>query len=161
MIRRPPISTRTDTLFPYTTCFRSLVPAGVVLGHGAACLIGALVGSSTPMWHSSLIGPLLCLSVPLSLAGLARSLVAGLRAENATRGLRVLAPYHIGLFVCMELLERSEAPSASHLSWMLVVLAAQLAAAALPCRLLRVAGEVGARFSGSSKASVPSTRGAP
>src|SRR3546814_7260782 len=26
MIRRPPISTRTDTLFPYTTLFRSLVP---------------------------------------------------------------------------------------------------------------------------------------
>src|SRR3546814_16041061 len=25
MIRRPPISTRTDTLFPYTTLFRSLV----------------------------------------------------------------------------------------------------------------------------------------
>src|SRR3546814_5053760 len=79
-----------------------LVPAGVVLGHGAACLIGALVGSSTPMWHSSLIGPLLCLSVPLSLAGLARALVAGLRAEKATRGLRVLAPYQIGLFVRSE-----------------------------------------------------------
>src|SRR3546814_18408736 len=29
MIRRPPRSTRTDTLFPYTTLFRS--PAGVVL----------------------------------------------------------------------------------------------------------------------------------
>src|SRR3546814_2298126 len=28
MIRRPPRSTRTDTLFPYTTLFRS-VPAGV------------------------------------------------------------------------------------------------------------------------------------
>src|SRR3546814_8339553 len=27
MIRRPPISTRTDTLFPYTTLFRSLVGA--------------------------------------------------------------------------------------------------------------------------------------
>src|SRR3546814_5535396 len=27
MIRRPPRSTRTDTLFPYTTRFRSLVPA--------------------------------------------------------------------------------------------------------------------------------------
>src|SRR3546814_15427217 len=26
MIRRPPISTRTDTLFPYTTLFRSDVP---------------------------------------------------------------------------------------------------------------------------------------
>src|SRR3546814_19311312 len=37
MIRRPPISTRTDTLFPYTTLFRSvavqvdrMVPGGVV-----------------------------------------------------------------------------------------------------------------------------------
>src|SRR3546814_3022659 len=28
MIRRPPRSTRTDTLFPYTTLFRSAVPAG-------------------------------------------------------------------------------------------------------------------------------------
>src|SRR3546814_7011909 len=27
MIRRPPRSTRTDTLFPYTTLFRSCVPA--------------------------------------------------------------------------------------------------------------------------------------
>src|SRR3546814_15307300 len=28
MIRRPPRSTRTDTLFPYTTLFRSVVQAG-------------------------------------------------------------------------------------------------------------------------------------
>src|SRR3546814_5201943 len=28
MIRRPPRSTRTDTLFPYTTLFRSQLPAG-------------------------------------------------------------------------------------------------------------------------------------
>src|SRR3546814_12508189 len=28
MIRRPPRSTRTDTLFPYTTLFRSSAPAG-------------------------------------------------------------------------------------------------------------------------------------
>src|SRR3546814_17963656 len=33
MIRRPPRSTRTDTLFPYTTLFRSTVPA-LVLAHG-------------------------------------------------------------------------------------------------------------------------------
>src|SRR3546814_6002916 len=32
MIRRPPRSTRTDTLFPYTTLFRSL-PRGAALGH--------------------------------------------------------------------------------------------------------------------------------
>src|SRR3546814_1559413 len=28
MLRRPPISTRTDTLFPYTTLFRSAAPRG-------------------------------------------------------------------------------------------------------------------------------------
>src|SRR3546814_19310414 len=31
MIRRPPRSTRTDTLFPYTTLFRSVVVHAVVL----------------------------------------------------------------------------------------------------------------------------------
>src|SRR3546814_16117278 len=31
MIRRPPRSTRTDTLFPYTTLFRSLGLRGVVI----------------------------------------------------------------------------------------------------------------------------------
>src|SRR3546814_5452448 len=31
MIRRPPRSTRTDTLFPYTTLFRSSAPAGVAV----------------------------------------------------------------------------------------------------------------------------------
>src|SRR3546814_1585830 len=32
MIRRPPRSTRTDTLFPYTTLFRSLYPFPVASG---------------------------------------------------------------------------------------------------------------------------------
>src|SRR3546814_13946320 len=36
MIRRPPISTRTDTLFPYTTLFRS------ILGHEGAGVIEAI-----------------------------------------------------------------------------------------------------------------------
>src|SRR3546814_8284813 len=31
MIRRPPRSTRTDTLFPYTTLFRSLAGVGVLI----------------------------------------------------------------------------------------------------------------------------------
>src|SRR3546814_15124566 len=34
MIRRPPRSTRTDTLFPYTTLFRSTV--GILIGLGSA-----------------------------------------------------------------------------------------------------------------------------
>src|SRR3546814_1073687 len=42
MIRRPPRSTRTDTLFPYTTLFRStgLTPAGWDLEHGLALTSG-------------------------------------------------------------------------------------------------------------------------
>src|SRR3546814_5349169 len=45
MIRRPPRSTRTDTLFPYTTLFRSLSAARELLEHslesGAPVLISA------------------------------------------------------------------------------------------------------------------------
>src|SRR3546814_15824867 len=35
MIRRPPRSTRTDTLFPYTTLFRSYPPTNIFLRLGA------------------------------------------------------------------------------------------------------------------------------
>src|SRR3546814_7027224 len=35
MIRRPPRSTRTDTLFPYTTLFRSRLEAGAFPGEDA------------------------------------------------------------------------------------------------------------------------------
>src|SRR3546814_12694900 len=33
-MRRPPISTRTDTLFPYTTLFRSVRPQGRIVSLG-------------------------------------------------------------------------------------------------------------------------------
>src|SRR3546814_4329763 len=36
MIRRPPRSTRTDTLFPYTTLFRSAIEMGIVLARYVA-----------------------------------------------------------------------------------------------------------------------------
>src|SRR3546814_10994673 len=39
MIRRPPRSTRTDTLFPYTTLFRSLAGDGAHRQRGAAARI--------------------------------------------------------------------------------------------------------------------------
>src|SRR3546814_2524934 len=42
MIRRPPRSTRTDTLFPYTTLFRSRIVAGVP-GVGDTLLIAVAV----------------------------------------------------------------------------------------------------------------------
>src|SRR3546814_10827540 len=40
MIRRPPISTRTDTLFPYTTLFRSVDEAGALVRDFDARTIG-------------------------------------------------------------------------------------------------------------------------
>src|SRR3546814_18195480 len=53
MIRRPPRSTRTDTLFPYTTLFRSIVakiPAPK--GDAAAPLVAMLVDS----WYDPYLG---------------------------------------------------------------------------------------------------------
>src|SRR3546814_20173132 len=47
MIRRPPRSTRTDTLFPYTTLFRSAVIPVISTG-GATLDVGAQVESLAP-----------------------------------------------------------------------------------------------------------------
>src|SRR3546814_11338428 len=44
MIRRPPRSTRTDTLFPYTTLFRSFV-GGQLPQHDGGCDVARLQGS--------------------------------------------------------------------------------------------------------------------
>src|SRR3546814_7143449 len=45
MIRRPPRSTRTDTLFPYTTLFRSIAGPVAVPGPAvAAAVVGAGAG---------------------------------------------------------------------------------------------------------------------
>src|SRR3546814_17422121 len=51
MIRRPPRSTRTDTLFPYTTLFRSPVersPSSVAAGLGYASLLDHAKESASP-----------------------------------------------------------------------------------------------------------------
>src|SRR3546814_17686851 len=58
MIRRPPRSTRTDTLFPYTTLFRSLERCSALNSpacfgsHGAKCC--ALLPSSALGFHERL-----------------------------------------------------------------------------------------------------------
>src|SRR3546814_13142732 len=44
MIRRPPRSTRTDTLFPYTTLFRSANGHRLVVDHDVVCAGGARAG---------------------------------------------------------------------------------------------------------------------
>src|SRR3546814_6542062 len=46
MIRRPPRSTRTDTLFPYTTLFRSLAFVAIEAGYGFAANSMALLADA-------------------------------------------------------------------------------------------------------------------
>src|SRR3546814_10479087 len=48
MIRRPPRSTRTDTLFPYTTLFRSVHPADIL---GLLGLAGLHIDRRDHRWH--------------------------------------------------------------------------------------------------------------
>src|SRR3546814_12213236 len=48
-IRRPPVSTRTDTLFPYTTFFRSAFSTGVV----DAMVTSGATGLRTKAWDFS------------------------------------------------------------------------------------------------------------
>src|SRR3546814_16811770 len=47
MILRPPRSTRTDTLFPYTTLFRSLCRAAVAAGNAAVGIVDHAPGAET------------------------------------------------------------------------------------------------------------------
>src|SRR3546814_15670559 len=61
MIRRPPISTRTDTLFPHTTLFRSDAHAGerpagardADEGAAGAFRAGHAAGAAVPRWHGT------------------------------------------------------------------------------------------------------------
>src|SRR3546814_20784035 len=58
MIRRPPRSTRTDTLFPYTSLFRSGVRANG--GHVPACVSGGPLGADDAVLEADVgVDPLL------------------------------------------------------------------------------------------------------
>src|SRR3546814_9698598 len=70
MIRRPPIATRTDTLFPYTTLFRSDVRPVDVDDHGSATLdrVTRMVRSLTResgLEATQLHGVGLCIPAPI------------------------------------------------------------------------------------------------
>src|SRR3546814_8544043 len=80
MIRRPPRSTRTDTLFPYTTLFRSLLALPAPLPPiGMATTVHAEVRTTPP--HTTLThGP-----------NLAAQGYAHLRMGNRKSGVRLLA----------------------------------------------------------------------
>src|SRR3546814_19061248 len=72
MIRRPPRPTRTATLFPYTTLFRSAdaARAGALAARSVAIFVGAIVITGI---MSLLLTPLLLRLFPLSAGAAARS----------------------------------------------------------------------------------------
>src|SRR3546814_8182863 len=69
MIRRPPRSTRTDTLFPYTTLFRSMpiLILRQILGAGQLSRQLEYLRHYLPFWQSNAIG-----HAPAGLAGWVR-----------------------------------------------------------------------------------------
>src|SRR3546814_9489461 len=62
MIRRPPRSTRTDTLFPYTTLFRS---ARVLEKRGVYLVMSALVRLRPPIGGTSTLSTWVSVKAPL------------------------------------------------------------------------------------------------
>src|SRR3546814_5715165 len=101
MIRRPPRSTRTDTLFPYTTLFRSLISVylpTLLLGSlpWGVRLLGALrwpwPGLSTLRNQPALWLPLLWFSIPLLVFSLAQ------RSEEHTSELQSLMRISYAVF---------------------------------------------------------------
>src|SRR3546814_503438 len=77
MIRRPPRSTRTDTLVPYTTLFRSILDQAIAHGHGAvsATQVREMLGLSDRSAIRDLFG--------LVLAGDAPGMLAALKSQYA------------------------------------------------------------------------------
>src|SRR3546814_15240650 len=86
MIRRPPRSTRTDTLFPYTTLFRSLRP-GRAWPDGSinSCGVGVSVaarGLGGKLWPSG------------GVTGVRLPQAGRVRAANRTEHLRIALSTH-------------------------------------------------------------------
>src|SRR3546814_14982247 len=85
MIRRPPRSTRTDTLFPYTTLFRSLIHEDLALD---PVLVGALNALPSLSFASLAVGG----SRLIARIGSRRALVVGLLTAGPVSAPRRLGP---------------------------------------------------------------------
>src|SRR3546814_3628389 len=119
MIRRPPSSTRTDTLFPYTTLFRSpLRTSGVVaLGHHMVERIVLRItrrsGLDDPLRTSENASLTVVRLLRLELGQLAVAAARGVNGTQALRGVQigrahVLTPVTNAHLVCRLLLDKKK-----------------------------------------------------
>src|SRR3546814_369382 len=128
MIRRPPRSTRTDTRFPYTTLFRSVVLMGFSHHLLLTCALMVISGAAN-MLLVSLFSVAVQLSAPRWVAGRAIALHSsaltggiavgaflwgeataswGVGAAVAASGIALLATALVGLFLPMPRVSLSE-----------------------------------------------------
>src|SRR3546814_7264456 len=98
MIRRPPRSTRTDTLFPYTTLFRSLAAVGAVVATGGT-LLAVIAGAALAGSAGGLIGSVLAKRLGEHHAQyLHEQIVRGGRSEEHTSELQSLMRISYAVF---------------------------------------------------------------
>src|SRR3546814_10318972 len=94
MIRRPPRSTRTDTLFPYTTLFRSVFMA---IAGGRSCnftvTVPNITGAPICVWRKNISPTASDVS-----SDAARSVVSDLRSEEHTSELQSLMRISYAVF---------------------------------------------------------------
>src|SRR3546814_1017545 len=95
MIRRPPRSTRTDTLFPYTTLFRSFMNGlgPMILGHANDAVHDAIVAQlQCGAVHA------LCSELEWQLADMIVESTPGIRSEEHTSELQSLMRISYAVF---------------------------------------------------------------
>src|SRR3546814_10309623 len=97
MIRRPPRSTRTDTLFPYTTLFRSseVYRAGIEsIAHGQTEAARALDLSALRTFNAIIVPQ----AIPRIIPALGNYLVSIMRSEEHTSELQSLMRISYAVF---------------------------------------------------------------
>src|SRR3546814_5351178 len=95
MIRRPPRSTRTDTLFPYTTLFRSRCAGQHVVAERDPCHSCAVAHRDRRLLPG---GPALAAGLSRSRAALRGALGDGARSEEHTSELQSLMRISYAVF---------------------------------------------------------------
>src|SRR3546814_4203579 len=104
MLRRPPRSTRTDTLFPYTTLFRSIIAVTTLITDLGAAATAASEGVVDTAFGAVLfaayifLGTIFFFQAPAIATGIAGGAAARVRSEEHTSELQSLMRISYAVF---------------------------------------------------------------